>query len=325
MIEAITLQNYRPFKQATIALPNGLIAIVGDTDAGKSAFISALRWVVENRPLGDSVKSDWGGETEVSIQLPEGTVIREKGAKNRYAIIHKEGGTEWFEAFGPNVPAEVSGLLNMSGTNFQWQHDSPFLVSGTPREAGRVINDVTDLDAIDTAITGITRIDRQERDEIKALQQEAAELTQELERYRDLPDFQMKVERVERLQSERDQIETRLHFLASTLNRVRGLQKQRSTVSKLVALKDKVAKVRRLDYEVKEMKLKEHKLRQAYERIWDLYGQKAALELRVTELKAEHKLNTGDVCPLCKQVIMPSRQGIKPSRTGFQRGNRGRT
>ena len=95
MIQSLALKNFQSHKDTLIKFDPGVNVIVGSTDSGKSAIIRALRWLVWNRPIGDKMRSNWGGETEVIIDDELGRT------KDEYFI---RGGDEYgpssFKAFG---------------------------------------------------------------------------------------------------------------------------------------------------------------------------------------------------------------------------------
>jgi len=66
MIKTLSIQNYQSHKDSTLEFDPGVNVIVGSTDSGKTAIIRALRWLIWNRPNGDSFRSTWGGDTKVT-------------------------------------------------------------------------------------------------------------------------------------------------------------------------------------------------------------------------------------------------------------------
>ena len=83
MIQSVHIQNFQSHKNSTLEFSPGVNIIVGTSDSGKTAIIRALRWVVWNRPSGDSLRSTWGGKTSVEICLDKGSVERSKDRSDR--------------------------------------------------------------------------------------------------------------------------------------------------------------------------------------------------------------------------------------------------
>ena len=156
MIKAILIRNFQAHRRTKLEFAPGVNAIAGASDQGKSSIIRALRWVVENRPAGDSFRSNFAGEqdTEVTIETTDGeTITRTKGPKtNSYSVNGKE-----LKAMGQSVPEEVSTALRLGSVNFQHQMDAPFLLSLGSSKLSQYLNEVAGLDAIDRATSNIRK------------------------------------------------------------------------------------------------------------------------------------------------------------------------
>lgn len=156
MIQKILLRNFQAHRCTKLRLSPGVNAIAGASDQGKSSIIRALRWVVENRPAGDSFRSNFAGEqdTEVTVETTDGeTVTRTKGPKiNSYSVNGKD-----LKAMGQSVPEEVSAALRLGSVNFQHQMDAPFLLSLGSSKLSQYLNEVAGLDAIDRATSNIRK------------------------------------------------------------------------------------------------------------------------------------------------------------------------
>ncbi len=156
MIKEILIRNFQAHRRTKLEFAPGVNAIAGASDQGKSSIIRALRWVVENRPAGDSFRSNFAGEqdTEVAVETTDGeTVTRAKGPKtNSYSVNGKE-----LKAMGQSVPEEVSAALHLGSVNFQHQMDAPFLLSLGSSKLSQYLNEVAGLDAIDRATSNIRK------------------------------------------------------------------------------------------------------------------------------------------------------------------------
>lgn len=145
MLERMLIKGFQRHERLAVDFDPQITTIVGPTDAGKSSVIRALRWLATNRPRGDGFVREGSDSALVKLKVDGRTVKRYRGrTRNAYVVDGKE-----LEAFGNDVPPQVSGLLNLSGGNFQGQHDSPFWFSLTPSEVARKLNAVVDLSAID--------------------------------------------------------------------------------------------------------------------------------------------------------------------------------
>ena len=115
MITKVRLHNIQSHKDTHVDFSNGVNVIVGLSDAGKSAIIRGLLWVITGRPLGDSLRRKGEKEHSVTIELSEGIKItkRRTSTENQYIIIHKNGEKETLNAVGHNIPREIEQIFNI--------------------------------------------------------------------------------------------------------------------------------------------------------------------------------------------------------------------
>lgn len=220
MIKTITLQNFQSHKSTHLELSPGVNIIIGPSDSGKTAIIRALRWVIFNRPQGDSFRSHWGGKTEVSITLeapgididPEITRIKDK--VDEYIMNGMS-----FKAMRSDIPKEIQEVLNMNEVNIQLQLDSPFLLSETPGAVAQHFNKVAKLDKIDTGLQNIQSWIRQIVSDIKYKEEDIEKKQEELSQFDFLPTLEIDIEVLEQLEV------SKLHAIKQS-NRISLLSKQ---------------------------------------------------------------------------------------------------
>jgi len=155
MIKSLKIQNFQSHEKAELEFSPGVNIIVGSTDSGKTAIIRALRWLIWNRPSGDSIRSHWGGETSVTLGTENGTISRSKDKIDTYVLVTAEGKEFTFKAFGTSVPEEIQMFLNIGEINLQRQSDAPFLFSETPGNVAQRFNKIAKLDKIDIGIQNV--------------------------------------------------------------------------------------------------------------------------------------------------------------------------
>lgn len=157
MIKSMTLKLFKIHKDSTLNFAPGLNVIRGESDNGKSAIFSALRWVTENYPSGDSFRTKGYGDdaTEVEVVFDDGAVKRVRGNKENYY----EFNDELYKAMRSDVPEEISDFIKFNDVNIQTQYQPFFLLSESPGEVARRLNSIVGLDIIDRAqkkINGLT-------------------------------------------------------------------------------------------------------------------------------------------------------------------------
>ena len=143
-IERLQIRNFQRHENLKVVLDPQVTAIVGPSDAGKSSLLRAIRWLALNRPRGDGFIRTGEKQADANLWVDDHKLRRHRGKENNYKIDDTV-----LEAFGTDVPRQVSDLLSMDETNFAGQHDPPFWFSLTPGEVARKLNEIIDLSVID--------------------------------------------------------------------------------------------------------------------------------------------------------------------------------
>jgi exonuclease SbcC len=154
MISRLFIRNFQKHRKLVLKLHPHVTTITGPTDAGKSAIVRALRWLVLNSPTGTSFirkGSRSGTKLVLTVDGVRISRLRTK-SKNEYKV-----GDKVLKSFGSGVPQKVSRTLNVTEDNFQSQHDSPYWLSMTPGQLSKAINNVVDLSLIDHAAAFLSR------------------------------------------------------------------------------------------------------------------------------------------------------------------------
>ena len=154
-IQSMRVRNYQVHEDSLMVFSPGVNVIKGDSRAGKSSLIRAFRWGSKNRPLGDMFISHFAGPsdvTDVSLVTTEGTFVTRglhKG-KGYYDIgdIRAPNDATNLKALRSDVPEEVIRLLDMSNLNLHTQHEGFFLLSDTPGDVARKLNEYVGLSII---------------------------------------------------------------------------------------------------------------------------------------------------------------------------------
>jgi hypothetical protein len=151
VIERILGRDFQNHRRVKVDLDPHVTILVGPSGAGKSALIRLLRWVLTNRPLGDSFVGRWRKAPFALGKVwldGNRTITRTRGAG---VNTYKLDGVE-LKAFGQGIPRPVADLANVGPANFQGQHAGPFWLSLPPSEVSRALNEIVNLDSIDRAL-----------------------------------------------------------------------------------------------------------------------------------------------------------------------------
>lgn len=168
MIEKIQLMGFQSWEDLSLKLHSGVNIIVGETEAGKSAIIRALRWTVFNQPSGESFRRRDSETTSSAIWLENrsGELMIERlraGSSANQYLINEE---EVYSGFGQTVPEDVRDALYLDTINFQFQHDSPFALSMSSAALARMLNHCVNLEGIDHAQIAVNQMLRESNKEL---------------------------------------------------------------------------------------------------------------------------------------------------------------
>lgn len=152
MLKSITICDFQNHVKRTIDFDERIMTITGPSDAGKSASLRALRWLMTNQPGGDGFIREGARDAVVEIDIDDHKVKRSRGKSGNLYFLD---GSE-FKAFGNTTPDDIQSVLNVGTVNFQGQHDPVFWFAETAGEVSRQLNAVVDLSIIDESLTHIS-------------------------------------------------------------------------------------------------------------------------------------------------------------------------
>lgn len=153
MLRTIKIQNFQSHADSTITFDPGVNVIVGGSDAGKTAVLRSLNWLLWNRPRGSAfVRHGGNGECSVTLQTDTNEIIRRRGkSDNCYTL---DG--EVLEAVGSDVPAAVQQAMGLDEINIQGQLNPHYLVLDPPGQIAETFNSAIHLDRPEAARDAIS-------------------------------------------------------------------------------------------------------------------------------------------------------------------------
>lgn len=236
MIRRIVIENFQSHARTELELSPGVTVLVGESDAGKSAVVRALKWLFLNEPRGGGFVRKGSRRCRVAAEYADGSVlVRERdSSENRYVLRLPDGREEVFAGFGADPPEEVvefCGVRRFEAggarvcPNVASQHDPPFLLAEPGPAAAAVIGMLSGADAFDEALRGALADKARAEREARALGEEIAALDEELRRFADLPAWEEALEKAAALLREAAELgrrKERLSALAAEAREVRG-------------------------------------------------------------------------------------------------------
>lgn len=194
MISQARLKNFQAHKDLTVDFTPGVNVILGEGDKGKTSIVRALSWIAGQKKYKDIIHH---GENECSVSIKlDGHNITRLHADKRNEIF-LDGAT--FQKIGRDGCQEADKVLNLSGINFQLQHDAPFFLSLTPGQAANMLNEVANLSHIDELLNSMRKDLRQTVDKIDEWQKEVDAQTVKLQGFSGLDCIEKDAENLNKL------------------------------------------------------------------------------------------------------------------------------
>jgi exonuclease SbcC len=296
MLIKVEIENFQSHKKTTLEFIPGTNVIIGESDAGKSAIFRAISWVIANRPLGDAFRSEWGGDTKVTLHTDDKHMVERirTATRNEYVI-----NGQVLKAFGSEVPEEVAAVLQIDPANIQSQMNPPFLLADTPGEAARLLNRAASIDDIDHAISNLKSTYTNIGNTLKANETTLAKHKVEIEQYKDIPAIEKKLQQVEKMEKELNLKTQKIANLKQLNSSIRLLEKELKKTEKVPALLAlmKEAETKLQTWQKKRQELLN--LKQCNESILMVKGKIDIIGKSLESLEKDfHKLSP-EVCPLC--------------------------
>lgn len=222
MISKLKLKSFQAHKSSELEFCNGVNAIIGESDEGKTSIIRALYWAGQNKPAGGDFISSFSkrGECSATIEIDGNEITRLKNkSKNEYRINEQP-----FKALGKGgIPEEVSSILKMDELNFQNQMDSPFLLSSSSGEVAKYLNNIVNLNVIDESLRKINSKVNDYNKDIASKESDIESNKAELETYKWIDQAEKELNDLESINTEYETKKTDNRILADLLNDIDDL------------------------------------------------------------------------------------------------------
>lgn len=151
----VTIHNFQSHKDTILELSPTVNSLEGVSDSGKSAVLRAMLWCLTNKPDGVAFASNWAkdkkGKLKDEVSVSIDNITRSRNATvNGYTKFVAGKDPLTYEALKGTVPPDIENAINIGSVNIQRQMDPPFLLSSTPGDAARYVNELIGLEEIDT-------------------------------------------------------------------------------------------------------------------------------------------------------------------------------
>lgn len=240
MAVLVRIKNFQSIEDSSILI-DGLTAITGTNNSGKTAAMRAIRGVFTNPPAGPLVRHG-AAFLSVSLSLDDGTtVVWEKGWEkpdkkgktvNRYLLNGHA-----IQSVGAGVPPEIQNLgvrEVKAASDTIWpqiaeQFDGTlFLVNRSGSAIAEALSDVEKVGKLTSALRLSEKDNRSVKDKLKIRREDITTKEKEVSRYEGLGDVGLMISRLE---TENSSIESQKSHIARLESLLVSLRSAESKVS----------------------------------------------------------------------------------------------
>ena len=171
MISSIELKNFMNHESSKIEFSDGVTAITGLNDNGKSVIFYSIRWFMFDEPRGKAVIRHGQDSCSVIINFDDGfSVSKTKSAAG--TSFEDSNGETYYKADTPQEYLDRIGIENFLKefdleANFSWQLDAPFILSLPGSKGSKIFSSFIGLDVLDGASSDAEKHIRQCKTTIK--------------------------------------------------------------------------------------------------------------------------------------------------------------
>lgn len=234
-IQFLEGQNFRSYKDVRVDFVPTVNVIIGENDSGKTNLLRLINWIANNRPTGEDMRSNWGGDTvgRLGISNEELQVVERirTNSDNEYRI---QGQKDPLKAFGQGVPEIVQKILNLNSTNIHFQLEGPFLLNlKNATDVAKHYNDAVNLDIIDRSIKAISKTLWNEKNQLKKLKADQEQKEEKLEEFDWLSEAEKRLIELEKLQAKKLRLEKEYIELKTLSDQLKELKEKESELKEI--------------------------------------------------------------------------------------------
>lgn len=235
----IELKNFQAHALTMLNLRDGLVCVVGSSNAGKSSIVRALRLLIYDGIRGNRFIRHGQQSATVNVQFNDVAVARVKGKKeNRYIV-----GGEKYDAIGVGISVEAAKALNMPlikvdkdievELHVSSQLNPPFLILDNDSTRAKFLNVLTGGHILDASLRETNRKIRELDESKKGIQAQLDCDRERLKAFADIPakeaivaDMKAKLERLDSLEKTVE----KLANIQTSLGLIRGKKSNLETL-----------------------------------------------------------------------------------------------
>lgn len=210
-ITKMVIKGFQSHEDTVIEFTNGLNAIIGPSNSGKSAIIRALRFVLYNEPKGSDFIRQSAKEVICRVEFSDGSYLERRRTRNSagsYIVGYPDGTKTELKGFTNNIPVDVPNTHQMpyiqltkdleTTLNIGFQLEAPFMIGESPSTRAAIIGHLTGVHLVDAAIRELNKDITGNNRDMKTFHQQVEEIEEELQDFSDLPVMKQQIDEATR-------------------------------------------------------------------------------------------------------------------------------
>jgi len=316
----VKIKNYQAIKKAELEFNEGITAVVGSSNNGKSSIIRAIEAAINNKGGSDFINYD-SESCEVHIEDQDNKVIwsKNRNSNKSYYELNKEK----LNKIGQKQIEDVGKLLNMPEVvvngdkfrlNFWKQLEFPFLVGKSHYQLFEFISKSKDQEVMANLLNETADNQKDTKREISELDvridtrtKDITSLESEIDELSKFSDFD--IETFEKIVILIEQIKDALDLYEALPERISEQEDLISNIESEITSKSNILK--NAKDTVEELSKSEEELKEIKERLFSIENIDRQIERAKISLsdisqtieKEKESLGSFEVCPFCQQTL----------------------
>jgi exonuclease SbcC len=202
--------NFQSHSHTIVKFVDGLNALIGESNQGKTAIIRAIMWALYNDPKGSDFIRTGESYCKVILKFSDGSIIereRDRTSSGRYKITDDTGKVTEYKGFGNDIPIEVTNIHQMpkvylakdyqENLNVASQLDSPFLIGTSGANKAAAIGRIIGVQVVDNAISTTNKNIKAAQKDVKKLEDDHKRNLEDLKQFEDMDDWKKYIDMCE--------------------------------------------------------------------------------------------------------------------------------
>ena len=212
IIEKVELKNFQVHEKLEVNFTDGVNAILGPSNSGKTSILRAINWVLYDTPKGANFITSGKPSCSVTVHLSNGfsiTRARSRSSSGSYKLKLPNGEVKEFRGFSNNIPSMITNAHQMPEItivdkkyrlNVANQLDGPFMIGASSNDKMNIIGALADTDRADKLAKELKGEAQQSASVVKLLEKELDEINEKIESFSDITLIEQSIKKIENIE-----------------------------------------------------------------------------------------------------------------------------